>query len=182
MLTRTLVTPRLTLLATEAGHAEGFWEATKASLPELMRFMAWAPHASPENSRAYAERTEKRFNEAIDWGFTIFHSGEVAGSIALMNYEALNNVAEIGYWIRSDLAGQGLGTEAARAVCDFGFDEIGLHRVELRAWTENPASIRIAEKLGFVREGLLREASWAQAGYQDMYIYGLLKSERKAAP
>lgn len=182
MLTRTLVTTRLTLLATVAQHGEGLWEATKASLPELTKYMAWAPQASPENSRAYAERTEKRFKEAIDWGFTITHEGRISGSIALMNYEALNNVAEIGYWIRSDLAGRGLGTEAARAVCDFGFDEIGLHRVELRAWTENPASIRIAEKLGFVREGLLREASWAQAGYQDMYIYGLLKSERKAAP
>lgn len=180
MLTRTLVTPRLTLLATVVEHADGMWQATKASLPELMTYMAWAPQASPENARAYAERTEKRFNEMVDWGFTIFHSGEVAGSIALMNYEALFQVAEIGYWIRSDLAGRGLATEAARALCDFGFDEIGLHRIELRAWTENAASMRIAEKLGFVREGLLREASWAQAGYQDMYIYGLLESDRKA--
>ena len=179
MLTRTLVTPRLTLLATVAEHADGLWQATEASLPELMTYMAWAPQASVENSRAYAERTEKRFNEMLDWGFTVFHHGEVAGSIALMNYEALFHVAEIGYWIRSDLAGQGLGTEAARAVCEFGFDSIGLHRIELRAWTENPASMRIAEKLGFTREGLLREASWAKAGYQDMYIYGLLAKEWK---
>ena len=179
MLTRTLVTPRLTLLATVAEHAEGLWQATEASLPELITYMAWAPQASPENSRAYAERSEKRFNEMLDWGFTLFHHGEVAGSIALMNYEALFHVAEIGYWIRSDLAGQGFGTEAARAVCEFGFDSIGLHRIELRAWTENPASIRIAEKLGFTREGLLREASWAKAGYQDMYIYGLLAKEWK---
>lgn len=180
MLTRTLVTPRLTLVATVGEHADGLWEATQASLPELLVYMAWAPQASSENSRAYAERTEKRFNEMLDWGFTIFHHGEVAGSIALMNYEALFHVAEIGYWIRSDLAGRGLGVEAARAVCEFGFDNIGLHRIELRAWTENPASVRIAEKLGFTREGLLREAGWAQAGYQDMYIYGLLASEWKA--
>ena len=56
MLTRTLVTPRLTLLATVGEHADGLWEATRASLPELTTFMAWAPQASPENSRAYAAR------------------------------------------------------------------------------------------------------------------------------
>jgi ribosomal-protein-serine acetyltransferase len=179
MLTRTLITPRLRLEATVAEHADGLWAATNASMHELLIFMAWAPQASPENSRAYAERTEQRFEQTVDWGFTIFHEGEVAGSIALMNYEALNRVAEIGYWIRSDLAGRGLMAEAARAVCEFGFAEAGLHRIELKAWTENPASIRIAEKLGFTREGLLREASWAQAGFQDMYIYGLLESEWK---
>jgi len=181
MLARTLVTPRLRLEATTPAHADGLWTATQSSLPQLLVYMAWAPQASPENARSYAERVAKRFDESIDWSFTIFHDHEVAGAISLMNYEAMFKVAEIGYWIRSDLAGRGLATEAARAVCDFGFDEARLHRIELRAWVENPASIRIAEKLGFTREGLLREASWAQAGYQDMYIYGLLESDRKAA-
>lgn len=180
MFTRTLVTPRLTLEATIPDHAAGLWEATEASLPELLVYMAWAVHASPENSRAYAQRVAQRFEQSIDWSFTILHDEVVVGAISLMNYEAMFNVAEMGYWIRSDLAGRGLITEAGLAVCDFGFDEVHLHRIELRAWVENPASIRVAEKLGFTREGLLREASWAQAGYQDMYIYGLLESDRKA--
>ncbi len=181
MFSRTLITPRLKLEATIPEHAAGLWEATEASLAELLVYMAWAVHASPENSRAYAERVAKRFEQSIDWSFTIFHDDAVAGTISLMNYQAMFNVAEIGYWIRSELAGRGLITEAGRAICDFGFDEVRLHRIELRAWVDNPASIRVAEKLGFTREGLLREASWARAGYQDMYIYGLLESDRKAA-
>ncbi len=69
-------------------------------------------------------------------------------------------------------------TEAARAVVDFGFDEINCHRLELLAAVANTGSIRVAEKLGFTREGLLREANRAPTGRHDMYIYGLLAHER----
>ncbi len=140
--------------------------------------MAWAPSASLANSRAFAEVMSRRWQEVTEWTFTIFHSDEPAGTISLSAYQSLFGLAEIGYWLRSDLAGRGLMTEAARAVADFGFDEIRLHRLELRAAVDNAASIRIAEKLGFTREGLLREASWAERGYLDLYIYGLLAEQR----
>ena len=178
MLSRRLDTPRLMLAATTVEHGAGLWEATARSMPELVATMSWAPTASLDGSRSFAAQMERRWNDQTDWTFTIFHDDEAVGTISLMRYQALFALCEIGYWIRSDLAGRGLMTEAAAAVCDFGFGEIDVHRIELRAAVDNAASQRVAEKLGFTREGLLREAGWVAAGYQDMHLFGLLASER----
>jgi ribosomal-protein-serine acetyltransferase len=181
MLPRLLETPRLRLEATVSEHAPGLWSAISASLPELTEFMAWAPSANAENTVVFAERMQKRWDELTDWSFTIFLGDETAGNISLMGYEALADLAEFGYWLRSDLCGRGLMTEAAQAVVGFAFDRVGCHRLELRAAESNPGSIRVAEKLGFVREGTLREANRAPSGRHDMHIYGLLAHERPSA-
>ena len=178
MLPRRLETARLRLDATVAEHAQGLWRATERSLPELNETMAWAPTASLQTSRSFAIVMEDRWTRQTDWSFTIFHSDEVAGTITLMRYQALFALCEVGYWLRSDLAGRGLMTEAATAVCDFGFELLGLHRIELRAAVENRPSQRVAEKLGFTREGVLKEAGKTEAGFQDMYLYGLVVSAR----
>ncbi len=179
MLPQTLETPRLRLAATVPAHADGLWSAIEASLPELCEFMAWAPSASAANTVTFAERMQQRWNEATDWAFTIFLAEQIAGHISLMGYEALADLAEVGYWLRSDLCGRGLMTEAAGAVVDFAFDHVGCHRLELRAAESNPGSIRVAEKLGFVREGLLREANRApDGGRYNMHLFGLLATER----
>lgn len=178
MLPRSLQTSRLQLEATVPAHAEGLFAAQQASMPELIEFMAWAPSSSLENTVDFARRMAEKWEQLSDWTFTIFHSEEAAGTISLMGYQPLFGLAEIGYWLRSDLCGKGVMTEAAQAVCDFGFDDIGLHRIELRAAVDNPGSLRIAEKLGFRREGTLREAAWAQRGYLDEHIHGLLTAER----
>lgn len=178
MLPRRLDTPRLRLDATVAAHADGLWEATRHSLPELLPTMSWAPAASLETSRTYATTMEQRWNQQTDWSFTMFFGDETIGSISLMRYQALFSLCELGYWLRSDLAGRGLMTEAGKAVCDFAFDHVGVHRIELRAAIDNPGSRRVAEKLGFSHEGRLREAGWVESGYQDMYLFGLLAAER----
>ena len=177
---RVLQTQRLRLEPTVPAHAPGLWQAIEASLRELTEFMAWAPSASAANTVTFTERMEQKSRELTDWSFTIFSGDEVAGNISLMGYEALADLAEIGYWLRSDLCGQGLMTEAGNAVVRFGFDDVGCHRLELRAAESNPASIRVAEKLGFVREGLLREANRApDGGRLNMLIFGLLATDHR---
>ena len=178
MLPRVLKTDRLRLEATVPEHADGLWRAIEASLPELSVFMAWAPSASPENTVTFAERMAQRWRDLTDWSFTIFLGDQTAGHISLMGYEALADLAEVGYWLRSDLCGNGLMTEAGQAVVSFGFDHLGCHRLELRAAESNPGSIRVAEKLGFVREGLLREANRApDGGRYNMHLFGLLATD-----
>lgn len=178
MLPRRLDTERLRLEATRAEHGEPLWRATERSLPELMATMAWAPNASLESSRTFAAVMGQKWGQQTDWSFTIFHEDEAAGTITLMHYQALFALCELGYWLRSDLAGRGLMTEAAAAVCEFGFDRMRIHRIELRAAVDNRPSQRVAEKVGFVREARLKEAGWVQSGFQDMYLYGLLSTAR----
>lgn len=94
--------------------------------------------------------------------------------------DPLHSNYEMGYWLRSDLCGRGLMTEAAKAIVEFAFVDLKIHRVELHAGTENHASIRVAQKLGFKREGVLREAGRGAGGFYDSYVFGLLSSDERA--
>ena len=85
--------------------------------------------------------------------------------------------AEVWYVLREASWGRGLMTEAAGAVVDHGFRDLALHRIWASCLPENPASARVLEKLGFRREGVLRENLRIQGEWRDSYLYGLLADE-----
>jgi RimJ/RimL family protein N-acetyltransferase len=84
---------------------------------------------------------------------------------------------EIGYVIGRDHWQQGFATEIVPRVIDFAFDELGLHRIEADIDPRNTGSIRIVERLGFRREGLLRERYHVNGEKQDSALFGLLKPD-----
>jgi RimJ/RimL family protein N-acetyltransferase len=89
--------------------------------------------------------------------------------------------AELGYWIALDRWNQGYATESNQCLVDFGFEVLGLHRIEARHFLRNPASGRVMEKLGMQHEGVERE--WAVKGdhYESMALYSILEDEWRAA-
>ncbi len=100
----------------------------------------------------------------------------LVGAIGLeINQEDHN--AELGYWLARDHWGRGICTEAAGAVVRFGFDQLGLQRVHSQCVTSNPASGRVLEKNGMIQEGLLRKHIRKWGVFQDVEVYGLLRSE-----
>jgi RimJ/RimL family protein N-acetyltransferase len=86
-------------------------------------------------------------------------------------------VGEIGYWAAPVARGLGYTTEAVREVCRWGFEELGLTRIEWLAIAGNEASWRVAEKLGFVREGTLRSYAIHRGVRHDIWIASLLRTE-----
>lgn len=174
---RILETTRLTLHATSPEHVDGLWRAVEPSLPELRVWLAWAVDPTINETRVFAEDAAHNWERESGFSFTILFGGEPAGGIALNGYVPLIRRAEMGYWLRSDLARRGLMTEAASAVVEFGFEDVGLHRIELRAAPGNAASIRIAEKLGFRREGRVRDGSRGADGFYDCEVFGLLEGD-----
>ncbi len=113
----------------------------------------------------------------VTFAVTLREGGALIGAISL-RVERDHERAELGYWIGVPWWGQGYGTEAARAVMAFGFDELGLNRVFARHMASNPASGRVMEKIGMRFEGELRghERRWGQ--FSDTRIYGRLRSDR----
>jgi RimJ/RimL family protein N-acetyltransferase len=83
----------------------------------------------------------------------------------------------VGYCLNETAWGQGYATEAARALLRWGFDTLDLNRVQAEADTRNAASARVLEKLGFVREGTLREDCVVNGVVSDSWVYGLLRRE-----
>jgi ribosomal-protein-serine acetyltransferase len=178
-LARLIVTPRLSLEPTGFEHLEGLWAAVQESLPELKPWMKWAAETTLDETRSYVARSEKLWDSphTDEWTFTIVLRGAPIGSVGLAGARLDFRRAELGYWLRSDLAGRGLMTEAASAVVHFAFEEVGLHRLELHAAVGNDASARVAEKLGFQYEGTARHAGHGGGDWQDMKVYGLLATD-----
>jgi RimJ/RimL family protein N-acetyltransferase len=84
---------------------------------------------------------------------------------------------EIGYWVRTSQAGKGIATAATALIMRFGFAELKLHRILLRAAIDNPASWRVAEKLGFVYDGIQRHEQLFERGWVDLKCYSMLEDE-----
>jgi ribosomal-protein-serine acetyltransferase len=176
-----LRTPRLELRASSEEMFDGFWAAIEASLPALAPWMTWAVDPKPEHIRDFLRRAQEQWASGPDRPFTVFKDGVAAGQCSLDRVDPLARGCEIGYWLRSDLVGHGLMTEAASAVVDYAF-AMELHRVELRAGVDNYDSNRIAEKLGFRFEGVLREAGLGSGGHYDMNVHGLLRTDARPRP
>ena len=104
-------------------------------------------------------------------------TGELAGQIALWGIDEHNRMAHIGIELRPVSRGRGLGMDAVRVVCRYGFALRGLHRLQLETLTDNHAMIAVAEKLGFTREGATRGSSWMNGRFMDDVIFGLLADE-----
>jgi RimJ/RimL family protein N-acetyltransferase len=105
-------------------------------------------------------------------------AGRIVGSISLFHADWEVRSAEIGYGVRGDERGKGYAPEALLAVAEWALTEGGIQRAWLTANTDNLASVRVAEKTGFHREGTLRRAAMEADGLHDVAVFALLDSER----
>ncbi|CAM5219718.1 ribosomal-protein-alanine N-acetyltransferase [Lysinibacillus sphaericus] len=113
-----------------------------------------------------------------EFTFGIYEQGtnNLIGHIALYAIKRLPySSAFVGYAMDEIYIGKGIVTEAVELVVQFAFEQIGLHRVEAYVSTENNASIRVLEKSGFQREGLLRKLLYINGQWVDHYMYARLE-------
>lgn len=106
--------------------------------------------------------------------------GELAGTCSLLPLDRANAAANLGFWLAQAFEGKGVMQQALRAALDFAFSEGGLHRVELQAAISNQRSLALAERLGFVAEGIARDAQKLAQGYVDVARFALLATDWKA--
>jgi RimJ/RimL family protein N-acetyltransferase len=104
-------------------------------------------------------------------------SGEIVGSIGLRNTDWEAGHSEVGYGVQSGRRGRGIATEAARAVGRWALTEGGMRRVQLHARLDNVASVRVAEKAGYRREGTLRTADGEGGEVHDLGVYSMIATD-----
>ena len=109
--------------------------------------------------------------------FAIESAGKLAGAIDLKNANWVTKVAEVGYWVAPWARGRGVASCAARVLSRWAIRDNGFERVELFAATGNTASQRAAEKAGFVREGIARNACCVNGGRMDMVLFSLVPDD-----
>ena len=163
--------------------ADEMTDAVHASKTELNEWLPWA-HLSYSKSDAtnYIRDSVKSWREERAYDFAIRRLDDPDRHIGNMSVWFISRsfkTGEIGYWIRTDETEQGAATEVAARTLQIAFEELKMHRVILRIAVGNRGSERVAEKLGFFREGILREEIKVRDQWLDHSVWGLLEHEYK---
>lgn len=114
--------------------------------------------------------------ELAVFAITLKTDGELIGAIGLTIDRSFDR-AELGYWIGEPYWGLGYCTEAALRMVDYGFADLGLHRIHAKHFDRNPASGRVLQKIGMSKEGTARQHTKKWGLYEDLVLYGLLADE-----
>ena len=177
----TRVTPRLELRPFRRRDATAIHEAVLPSLPELARWLPWAqPGYTKGTTQRFVRDSINAWNEGKAFDFAIRFPAEPnkhIGNVSLWWTSRQNSIGEGGYWGRSDLTNRGICTEAVAAVLDIAFRELAMHKVVLRIAVGNRSSERVAEKLGFIMEGTLRDEVRIGDKWIDHTAWSLLRNE-----
>ena len=152
--------------------------------PEIARWIHQMPSPYGEHdAREYVLATQASWREGTGAFFAILpgRSGEPVGSIAMHVTDPMFGNVEVGYWTATEARGRGLTTRALRLISRWAIEDVGAERVQLRADVRNAASLRVAEKAGFTREGTLRSAAFNQRQDRriDYAVYSLLPGEEE---
>jgi len=152
------------------------------NLDHLHEWMAWATKPyDPNKTTEFIERVEKAYKEKTQIPFVIFSNDRAAGTIGLFNIDYSNRSAEIGYWLAENEQGKGLVTRCCKALIAHCFEELNLNRIVIKCAVENYKSQAIPEKLGFTREGEMRQERWHRDRFIGLIVYSILKEEWKSS-
>jgi len=154
-----------------------------ASDPEVTRFFSWGPYRDRSEPLAYVERLagERERGEQLDL-LVVHHEDGPIGVTGLSELSRRDRRAVVGTWLGRRWWGSGANRESKALVARLGFERLGLDRIGAYADVENGRSQTALERVGFVREGVLR--GWHRHGedVHDVVIFSLLRSEFPRSP
>ena len=179
-----LETDRLILQRFTRRDSSTLDEAIRASLADLNQWLPWArmDYASGDTS-AFIRDSMQAWKDDRAWDYSIRTKEDPSrhiGYVSLWTVSKLGKIGEIGYWIRSDETSRGICTEAVDRLLGEAFGSMGYHKVVLRIAVGNEASDRVAQKLGFTKEGVLREELLIRGNWVDHSLWSLLDREYRA--
>jgi ribosomal-protein-serine acetyltransferase len=166
-------------------------EAVLSSKKELQPWLPWASSYDRSVAQRFVRDSAAAWAEGKAFDFAVRTSGDPnhhIGNVSIWWTSRQNGIGEIGYWIRSDMTGQGVGTEVTARSIQIGFEEMDCHKLVLRVAVGNIGSERIAHRLGFTFEGTLRDevkigdewvdhTAWSLLDHEWSELYGKLKAD-----
>jgi len=173
----------LKLVILNHGHAEDVFKLIQQNRDFLREWLPWVDGVDePEDTSAFITGTIDQHEKGRGPHFLIEFQGTPAGVIGFHPIDRPNRNAEIGYWLGEEFTGMGLMTRSVRQLLKIGFRELNLNRIEIRCAEENESSSAVAEAVGMVYEGTLREEEWLYDYFVDHAVYSMLHSEFLRTP
>lgn len=178
----TLRTSRLTLRGIVESDCMDMYEYS--CLQSVTQYLLWYPHSDPGYTRRYIGRLREEYREGrfYDWGITVNEGtrSKLIGTCGFTQIDCGQRSGEIGYVLSPSYWGMGIAPEAAARVVTFGFETLGLNRIEARYMTGNSRSRRVMEKIGMKYEGTHRQSMFVKGEYRDIGVCSILSSEYAA--
>jgi len=144
----------------------------------LRRYLAWVDDTKSEiDSLEYIKRSLKGFAEKQSASYFIWLNNEIIGTCSLWISNPDTMTCEIGYWIAESYTKKGIGSKCAKKLVNIGFTFFNANKIEITCAVDNISSNKIAEKLGFRHEGIIRNMEKVNDVIYDHNVYGLIKSE-----
>lgn len=177
----TIDTRRLSLRRISEDDVDAFY--TIYSNPEVMRYWSTPPLPNRDAASKLITEIHEGFKrrELLKWGIALRTDDTLIGSVTLFHPDFTHRRAEIGYALGHAHWGKGYMQETLKAVLTYAFEVLEFHRIEADVDPRNAASIRTLERLGFQREGYLRERWQVNGEIQDAFFYGLLRPDWETA-
>jgi ribosomal-protein-alanine N-acetyltransferase len=175
-----LETPRLLLRKVVMSDATDLYAYGRD--PEVARHVLWEPYRSESDARVYVRFLHRQYrnDQPSSWGIVYKPENRMIGTIGFMWWNRDHNSAEVGYSLSRAFWNQGIMSEALRETLRFGFEVLGLHRIEAQHERDNPASGRVMEKVGMRREGTLFGRLYNKGRYVDVELYAILREQFRA--
>ncbi|MBS4174668.1 GNAT family protein [Bacillus sp. FJAT-49736] len=172
-----LETDRLLLRKVTLDDVEDIY--TYGSNEEVTKYVTWDTHRTLSDAREFVEFVLNQYEskKVSPWGIEYKENGRLIGTIDFVSWQPKHHTAEIGYVVSQEYWGQGIATEAAKKVIEFGFKEMDLVRIQARCFVENIGSSRVMEKAGMFYEGILRKSAFIKGKHHDLKVYSILKDE-----
>ncbi len=162
-------------------NAPELFALTDKNRDYLLPWLPWVPMVKEvADSAKFITTSLKEMGEKKGLELAIWYQNKLVGCIGLHALSSSNRRASIGYWLDKDYQGKGIMTQSVKALMNYCYTELGLNRLAIEAATENQSSYAIAERLGFTKEGILRQFEFVNGHFLDYILYSMLKSEWKS--
>lgn len=172
-----LETERLRLRPVRIEDATDIYAYTKDE--ETARYVSWYAHETLADSEKFVEYILRQYEQGnpAPWAIEDKASGKVIGTIDFIKVSFEQHQAELGYALSRDNWGKGLMPEAAARLVQYGFETLGLERIQARCFVANDGSARVMEKIGMTFEGVSRSALYVKERFWDLKIYAITRSD-----
>ena len=144
----------------------------------LAEFLPWVDNMQGvEDARRYLQNCERLQEDKKEVSFIIFYEDEPAGRIGLHHLDLNNKIGSLGYWLAEYMEGKGIVTKSCSVLINFGFQQLSLNRIEIKAAVKNLRSQAVPGRLHFQKEGILRQAELVNKEFIDLFLFSILKED-----
>jgi len=158
--------------------AEALFEAAHESITDVFPWLPWChPGYKISEAREWISMQIESFAKGRQYHFVIASEAhKFLGACGLSQLDSINRSANLGYWVRTSAAGQGVASTAARSVVEWAFSSTEIERIEIVAALKNKQSQTVAERTGALREGISRSRLLLHDRFHDAVVYSIIKS------